>query len=68
MRPRSASNLPVASGFRHHRGLTDQLESELWTWRTQCRSAGKKVPKRLVQARAKWAFHQRGMPEFKVGF
>jgi len=30
------------------------------------RTAGKKVPKRLVQARAKWSFHQRGMPEFKV--
>ena len=43
MRPRSCSgsSSAMASGFRHHRGLTDQLESDLWIWRTECRLKNK---------------------------
>ncbi len=51
---------------RHLRSLTDQLEADLWIWRTECREAGKKIPKRLVQARAKWAFQREGISDFKV--
>ena len=43
------------------------LEADLWKWRTKCRASGKKIPKRLVQARAKWAFQKQGISEFKVG-
>lgn len=49
-----------------HRGQTDSLEADLWEWRAQCRASGKKIPKRLVQARAKWAFHRQGIAEFKA--
>ena len=48
------------------RTQTDRLEAELWSWRTQCRESGKKIPKRLLQARAKWAFQKEGLLDFKV--
>ena len=46
--------------------MNGTLEADLWKWRTKCRASGKKIPKRLVQARAKWAFQKQGISEFKV--
>lgn len=72
---RSCSSLPTTSsralGLRFSRPeLTEQLEEELWVWRQQQQhegqDRGKKVPKRLVQARAKGVFQRKGIPEFKV--
>lgn len=48
------------------RNQTERLEADLWTWRAKCKESGKKIPKRLVQARAKWAFQKQGIPDFKV--
>ena len=50
-----------------HNCSIPNLEADLWKWRTKCRASGKKIPKRLVQARAKWAFQKQGISEFKVG-
>ena len=52
--------------MQHRRQIVDNLEKELWIWRTRCRSDGKNISKRLVQARAKWAFHKHGITDFKV--
>ena len=54
--------------MQHRRQIVDSLEKELWLWRTKCRSDGKNISKRLVQARAKWAFHKHGIVEFKASF
>ena len=56
----------VQGGLRQTKIQTDRLETELWWWRNRCRNSGKKIPKRLVQARAKWAFHKEGILDFKV--
>ena len=56
----------VHGGLRQTKIQTDRLETELWWWRNRCRNSGKKIPKRLVQARAKWAFHKEGILDFKV--
>ncbi len=59
----------VAASAGHHRQTrcqTDKLEADLWTWRSKCREDGKKIPKRLVLARAKWAFQKQGISDFKV--
>ena len=55
-----------SSNLRLARSQMDQLEADLWTWRNKCKASGKKIPKRLVQARAKWAFQKQGIPDFKV--
>ena len=57
-----------SSNLRLARSQMDQLEADLWTWRNKCKASGKKIPKRLVQARAKWAFQKQGIPDFKVTF
>ncbi|XP_059087129.1 uncharacterized protein LOC131883631 [Tigriopus californicus] len=50
-----------------HRALITRLESDLWDWRQECRTEGKKaLSKKLVQARARWAFHREGMKDFKA--
>jgi hypothetical protein len=54
------------SGLRQAKSQTDRLEADLWLWRTKCRESGKKIPKRLVQGRAKWAFQRQGISDFKV--
>ena len=56
------------NNLRLARNQTDNLEADLWKWRTKCRASGKKIPKRLVQARAKWAFQKQGISEFKVNY
>ena len=58
----------VHGGLRQTKIQTDRLETELWWWRNRCRNSGKKIPKRLVQARAKWAFHKEGILDFKVSW
>ena len=58
----------VQGGLRQTKIQTDRLETELWWWRNRCRNSGKKIPKRLVQARAKWAFHKEGILDFKVSW
>ena len=60
------AQLIVHGGLRQTKIQTDRLETELWWWRNRCRNSGKKIPKRLVQARAKWAFHKEGILDFKV--
>ncbi len=64
----SSPNLKAASGSSGSRDrlATDKLESDLWKWRSKCKKTGKKIPKRLVQARAKWAFQKQGLIDFKV--
>ena len=52
--------------MQHRRQIVDNLEKELWVWRAKCRADGKNISKRLVQARAKWAFHNQGIVDFKV--
>ena len=52
--------------MQHRRQIVDNLEKELWIWRAKCRADGKNISKRLVQARAKWAFHNQGIVDFKV--
>ena len=52
--------------MQHRRKIVDNLEKELWIWRTRCRSDGKNISKRLVQARAKWAFQKHGIAGFKA--
>ena len=52
--------------MQHRKQIVDNLEKELWIWRTRCRSDGKNISKRLVQARAKWAFHKHGISDFKA--
>ena len=64
--PPSQTSLAQGS-LRQTRNQTERLESELWAWRNRCRESGKKIPKRLVQARAKWAFQKEGIRDFKVG-
>ena len=54
-------------GLKLYNRSIPNLEADLWKWRTKCRASGKKIPKRLVQARAKWAFQKQGISEFKVG-
>ena len=56
----------VGTNLRLARSQMDLLEADLWTWRTKCKASGKKIPKRLVQARAKWAFQKQGIADFKV--
>ena len=56
----------LISVFNLYNHYKPNLEADLWKWRTKCRSSGKKIPKRLVQARAKWAFQKQGISEFKV--
>ena len=48
------------------RAASQRLEHDLWCWREQCQAGGKKIPKRIVQARAKWAFQKEGFKDFKV--
>ena len=50
----------------HRRQIADNLEKELWFWRIKCKFEGKNISKRLVQARAKWAFHKHGIVDFKA--
>ena len=50
----------------HRKVKTENLEQDLWIWRRRCQLDGKKIPKRLVQARAKWAFQKEGITDFKV--
>lgn len=52
--------------MQNRRQIVDNLEKELWIWRAKCRADGKNISKRLVQARAKWAFHNQGIVDFKV--
>lgn len=52
--------------MQNRRQIVDNLEKELWIWRKRCKSEGKNISKRLVQARAKWSFHKNGIPDFKV--
>ena len=56
----------VGTNLRLARSQMDRLEADLWTWRSKCKASGKKIPKRLVQARAKWAFQKQGIADFKV--
>ena len=61
------SQTSLAQGsLRQTRNQTERLEAELWAWRNKCRESGKKIPKRLVQARAKWAFQKEGIRDFKA--
>ena len=61
------SQTSLAQGsLRQTRNQTERLEAELWAWRNRCRESGKKIPKRLVQARAKWAFQKEGIRDFKA--
>ena len=50
----------------NRRKIVDNLDKELWLWRIKCKSEGKDISKRLVQARAKWAFHKHGIVDFKA--
>ncbi|PNF42992.1 hypothetical protein B7P43_G09562 [Cryptotermes secundus] len=52
-------------GLRPASGAVDR---DLWQWYCETRSKqqGKKVSKSMVQARAKWAFHQAGITDFKA--
>lgn len=52
-------------GLRPACGVVDR---DLWQWYCEARSKqqGKKVSKSMVQARAKWAFHQAGITNFKA--
>ena len=64
----AGQNVGGGQNLRLARSQMDQLEADLWTWRNKCKASGKKIPKRLVQARAKWAFQKQGIPDFKVTF
>ena len=57
----------IVKDLKPYNRFIPNLEADLWKWRTKCRASGKKIPKRLVQARAKWAFQKQGISEFKVG-
>jgi hypothetical protein len=54
-------------GLRPASGAVDR---DLWQWYCEARAKqqGNKVSKSMVQARAKWAFHQAGITNFKVNW
>ena len=54
--------------MQQRRLIAENVEKDLWMWRAKCRSDGKNISKRLVQARAKWAFQKHGITDFKVRY
>lgn len=59
-------SLPASTTMSQQRMASETLERDLWTWREDCIGRGKNISKRLVQARAKWAFQRQGFRDFKV--